>query len=95
MLIPALVAAIVFYVLAYFMWDSGSADLGSVTGYMNMMDQMMFAPQKLIFVILRGLILITAFYVFADSIVSASKRRAVKRRKEAEYVALHKKRPGK
>ena len=95
MLIPALLAAAVFYVLAFFMWDAGTSDFGSVTGYMNMMDRMMFYPQHPIFIILRGLILITAFYVFADSIVSTSKRRAAKRKRDAEYIALHKKRPSK
>jgi len=95
MLIPALVAATVFYVLAFFIWNAGTSDLGSVTGYMNMMDRMMFYPQHPIFVILRGLILVTAFYVFADSVISTSKRRAAKRKKEADYIALHKKRPRK
>ena len=74
MIIVALLGALLFYVALYCLWMASSHHLNSVEAWMAAFNAMVFMPGHLVFTILRGLILITAFYVFADWLRAGVKR---------------------
>lgn len=74
MIFVALLGALLFYVALYCLWMASSQHLNSVQAWMATFNAMVFMPGHLVFVILRGLILITAFYVFADWLRAGVKR---------------------
>ena len=96
MLILGLLGAFIFYVAIYLLWEASSTRLDSMEAWMRALTAMIWMPENLVFVILRGLILVVAFYVFADWIVSgvrSAKRRAAKRKEDAEELTLRVKHP--
>ena len=92
MIIVALIGATVFYVALYCLWAASSQHISGVAAWMHLFNDMLFMPGNLIFTLLRGLILITALYVFADLIKSSVKgwrrRRAEKKRAREEPFAV-------
>lgn len=96
MLILGLLGAFIFYVAIYLLWEASSTRLDSMEAWMRALTAMIWMPENLVFVILRGLILVVAFYVFADWIVArvrGAKRRAAKRKEDAEGLTLRLKKP--
>lgn len=83
MIFVALLGAFLFYVALYFLWVASSQHLNGVQEWMAAFNAMVWMPGHLVFTILRGLILITAFYVFADGL-RAGVKRAGRKRKEAK-----------
>ncbi|RYG55284.1 hypothetical protein EON80_30865 [bacterium] len=98
MIIVALIGAAAFYVALYCLWAASSQHLVGVAAWMHVFNDMLFMPGNLVFTLLRGLILITALYVFADSLkagVHKFKRRRVeaKRAREEPFAVVAKYRP--
>ncbi len=98
MIIVALMGALIFYVALYCLWAASVQHLVGVAGWMHVFNDMIWMPGHLIFVLLRGLILITAFYVFADSIGAFLKkwkraRLERKRAREEPFAVTSKHRP--
>ncbi len=83
MIIVALLGALVFYIALYCLWAASSQHLNSVQAWMATFNAMMWMPGPLVFTILRGLILITALYVFADWVRACAKR-AQRKKQEAK-----------
>ncbi|HEX8463091.1 MAG TPA: hypothetical protein VF627_00605 [Abditibacterium sp.] len=92
MLIVALLGAFLFYVGLYLIWTSMHVRLDSVNAVLGALNEMLWAPESLVFTIFRGLIIAGTFYVVADFLVSGAKRLA-RRRSEHEKNALSWKRP--
>ena len=92
MLIFALLGAFLFYVALYLIWTSMQVRLDSVSAVLRAINAMLWAPESLVFTILRGLIIAATFYVVADFLVSAAKRLA-RRRNNEEKNALSWKKP--
>ena len=88
MLILVLIGAILFYAALYILWEMSHSRLNTVESLLHAINAMAVMPDNLVFLILRGLILVGALYVFGDWIKSSakkSKRRREKRReKESE-----------
>jgi len=83
MIIVALMGAIVFYIALYCLWAASSQHLNTVQEWLAMLNTMAFMPGHLVFVILRGLILVTALYVFADAL-RAGVKNTLRKRREAK-----------
>ena len=82
MLILVLIGAIVFYAALYVLWEMSHSRLDTVDNWLHVINSMAVMPDNLVFVILRGLILVVAFYVFADwvkSVAQSSKRKKQER----------------
>ena len=79
MLIVALLGAFIFYVGLYLLWSSSQVPLDSMSAVLVALNRMFWMPENLIFTIFRGLILAAALYVFADFLISLTKRLARKR----------------
>ena len=92
MIIVALIGATVFYVALYCLWAASSQHISGVAAWMHLFNDMIFMPGSLIFTLLRGLILITALYVFADFLKSGFKgllrKRAERKRAREEPFAV-------
>lgn len=80
MVILVLIAAVIFYVVIYVVYNNAQGSMDSAAGMMRYIEEAALRPQPLIFMILRGLILVTIFYIFADLLVSSARR--VKRNRE-------------
>lgn len=97
MIIVALLGALIFYVALYCLWAASSQHLVGIAGWLHVLNDMIWMPGHLVFVLLRGLILITAFYVFADFLTSGFKKwrraRAEAKRAREEPFALVIKKP--
>jgi uncharacterized metal-binding protein len=83
MIIVALLGALVFYVALYCLWAASSQHISGVQAWMATLNAMVWMPGHLVFTIFRGLILITALYVFADWL-RASVKRAHRKKQEAK-----------
>ncbi len=91
MIIVALLGAIVFYVALYCIYAASSQHLNTVQEWLAMLNGMILMPGHLVFFILRGLIAVTALYVFADWLRAGikkaqHKRREAKRDREEPFV---------
>lgn len=87
MIIFMLIFGVCFYIALSFIYMTAhpsfkTPDL-SDPGFLNML----FLPENTVFLILRGLLLITLFYVVADGLFSAARRKARKRKKDEEDAA--------
>ncbi len=96
MIIVALLGALVFYVALYCLWAASSQHLVGIAGWLHVLNDMILRPGPLVFVLLRGLILITTFYVFADFVGSGFKKRKraraeAKRAREEPFALVVKK----
>ena len=80
MLIIGLFAAFVLYIGLYLFWTVAQTHVSVPTAFVMKFNEMMLMPGETVFVIFRGLILCTAFYVAADFVASylRRKRRAAK-----------------
>lgn len=92
MIIVALLGALLFYVALYCIWAASSQHLVGIAGWMHVFNDMILMPGPLVFVLLRGLILVTALYVFADFVKSGAlkwkRRRAEAKRAREEPFAV-------
>ena len=97
MIIVALLGALIFYVALYCLWAASSQHLVGIAGWLHVLNDMIWMPGHLVFVLLRGLILITAFYVFADFLNAGVKKwkrgKAEAKRAREEPFALVIKKP--
>lgn len=73
MLIVFLFVGIALYVGLYFAWDFLSGHLDGPTAWLASFQRMILWPDVLIFQMLRGLILIIAFYLVGDFLMSLAK----------------------
>ena len=92
MLILVLIGAIVFYAALYILWEMSHSRLDTVESWLHVVNGMAVMPDNLIFVILRGLILVAALYVFADWIKSCGQN--FKRRRDQRIEAARQPRIG-
>lgn len=88
MLIVGLLGAIVFYVVLYFAFEASQNRMQNTQQVLTTLNNMVLAPQHTIFMIFRGLILISVFYVVADALLSASRKAAKKKHDEAEDMKI-------
>ena len=90
MLILVLLGAILFYAGLYLLWELSHSRLNTVENWMSALNSMVVMPDHLIFVILRGLILVVTLYVVSDFLLSGARRSKRKRelRRETEQ-GLH------
>ena len=82
MLILVLIGAILFYAALYIVWEMSHSRLNTVESWLHAINAMAVMPDNLVFLILRGLILVGALYVFGDwlkSFAQNTKRRREKR----------------
>ena len=96
MLILVLIGAIVFYAALYILWEMSHSRLDTVASWLHVINSMAVMPDNLIFVILRGLILVAALYVFGDwmkSVGKNMKRRRQERRDNAREPRIGWKKP--
>jgi hypothetical protein len=71
MLIIGLIAALLFYIVLYWIYIETQAHF---TGMLSFLNQVFLMPEPTIFFLLRGLIIITLFYVIADALLSPARR---------------------
>ncbi|RYX85613.1 hypothetical protein EON83_04540 [bacterium] len=93
MIIVALIGAAIFYVVLYCLWAMSSQHIVGISSWMNMLNDMIFMPGPLIFMLLRGLIFVTAIYVLSDSLTSTikkirRKRIEAKRQREEPFAVV-------
>lgn len=96
MLILVLIGAIMFYAVLYIVWEMSHSRLNTVESWLHAINGMAVMPDNLVFLILRGLILIVALYVFCDWIKSFAhntKKRREKRREDEREPRLGWKKP--
>ena len=74
MLILVLIGAILFYVGLYLLWELSQSRLNTVENWLHAINNMAVMPDNLVFVILRGLILVVALYVVSDFLMATAKR---------------------
>lgn len=74
MLIIGLLAAVCFYIVLYWVYLAADTQITSAYSALEFLNQVTFAPKNDIFMLLRGLIIVTFFYVIADAIVSPARR---------------------
>ena len=84
MLIFALIGAILFYAAIYILWEMSHSRLNTAESWLHAINSMAVMPDNLIFLILRGLILVAALYVFGDWVKTLSKKNRRNREKRVE-----------
>ena len=85
MLILVLIGAILFYAVLYIVWEMSHSRLDTVESWLHVINNMAVMPDNLVFLILRGLILVGALYVFGDWIKSFA--HSTKKRRDAQRDA--------
>lgn len=93
MFIVALLAAFVFYVGLYLVYESTQVRLDSVDAVLRALNNMMWLPQTTVFTIFRGLLIIATLYIVGDFLLSTAKRAARKRGETEKNVLSWKKPP--
>jgi hypothetical protein len=88
MLVIGLVIAFVIYVGLYWIYIAAQAHPpnATATSFLSVLNQILLTPENNIFFLLRGLILVTFFYVLADLITSPA-RKGMKNRRHARLNA--------
>lgn len=84
MLFLVVIIAFVLYCGLYLLWESAQSQLDGTASLMRAVTNMLFMPQDIVFVILRGLIVVVFFYVLADFFMSSAKR--LKRRRPITQI---------
>jgi uncharacterized metal-binding protein len=74
MIIVVLLCAIAFYAVLYLAWEMSQTRLTGVEAWMRALNDMVWMPENLVFLIFRGLIVVTMFYVIADWLVSSARK---------------------
>jgi uncharacterized metal-binding protein len=93
MFIVALLAAFVFYVGLYLLYESTQVRLDSASAVLHALNNMLWLPQNTVFTIFRGLLFIATLYVVGDFLLSAAKRATRRRNNEEKNVLSWKKPP--
>ena len=81
MLIIGFILALCFYVGLFFVYQATESQ---ILGPLAMLNQMLLMPEPAIFLLLRGLIIITLFYIIADAMISPARRGIKNRRQKQE-----------
>ena len=84
MLILVLIGAILFYAVVYILWEMSHSRLNTVESWLHLANNVAVMPDNLVFIILRGLILIAMLYVFCDWLKSFNEKSKRKRREKLE-----------
>jgi hypothetical protein len=79
MVIVFLLAAIFFYIVLYLIYEYSKTQVHTIDGWLTIINNMIWMPDDIIFMMLRGLIIIVLFYVVIDTFIAGVKR--TKRRK--------------
>lgn len=79
MLIIGLIVACCLYVVLYWLFVAASQNNTAVS-FLTLLNEMFVMPESEIFVLLRGLLIITLFYVVADALLAPARRGLQKRR---------------
>jgi uncharacterized metal-binding protein len=61
-------------------WEAAQSQLDGTASLLRAVNNMLFMPQEVVFVILRGLIIVAMLYVIADFFMASAKRNARRRR---------------
>jgi hypothetical protein len=85
MLVIGLIVAVLLYLLLALLWITAGARITGSVGILAALNKMLFVPDHIVFTLLRGLILITFFYLVADYLISGA-RRGFKRRAAKESI---------
>ncbi len=95
MLILVLLGAILFYAGLYLLWELSNSRLNTVENWMSALNGMAVMPDHVVFVMLRGLILVVALYVISDFLVATARRTKRKRadRRDAQNARIRWKKP--
>jgi len=91
MVIVFLLAALVFYVVLYLLYEYSQTQMHTLDSWLRAINDMIWMPGDIIFVMLRGLIIIVLFYVVIDSFMAGvrrSKRKKQERIDKAEEMKL-------
>ena len=96
MLILVLIGAILFYAALYIIWEMSHSRLNTLESWLHVINNMAVMPDNLVFLILRGLILVAALYVFADwlrALAAGTKRKRQQRLEKERDPRLGWKKP--
>lgn len=77
------ILAVVIYCVLYWIWAVAQTHPQNLNDVIQVVNAMLFVPDDTIFVIFRGILLVTAFYLFADFLFSGL-RHSLKGREEEE-----------
>lgn len=64
------ILAIVMYCISYWLWTIAQTHPQNLNDVIQVVSGMLFVPGDTIFLIYRGILLVTAFYLFADFLYS-------------------------
>ncbi|MEO6907889.1 MAG: hypothetical protein ABI210_08370, partial [Abditibacteriaceae bacterium] len=64
------ILAVVMYCVLYWLWAIAQTHPQSLNDVIQVVSAMFFVPGDIIFVIFRGILLVTAFYLLADFLYS-------------------------
>jgi len=76
------ILAVVMYCISYWLWAIAQSHPQNWYEVIQIASAMLFVPGDTIFIIFRGVLLITAFYLLADFLFTGVRR--VKRREKEE-----------
>ena len=65
--------ALVLYFGLYMLWESANISLHGPEAFLRSLNNALFMPDNVVFLILRGLLLLTIFYFVADYVTSKVK----------------------
>lgn len=87
MVIILLIIAFICYICLYFLWQAAQPYASAPPPAAHTLLESLLMPQSVVFMLLRGLILITFLYLVSDALMSWGKRRRLRRRREREDAA--------
>lgn len=87
MVFVIILLALVLYSLLYLLWQAFGDRVGALAPFVNSINNVLFVSDDVIFVIFRGLVFISLAYVIVDFFVSHARRRAKRKKREAENTA--------
>ena len=91
MLIIGLLAAVCLYVVLYWIYLAAESQLVGAYSALQFINEITFRPQNDIFMLLRGLIIVTFFYIIADALLAPARRGMKKhrwRKEEAKRIVF-------
>jgi hypothetical protein len=84
MLVFVLILSAVVYCVLYWLWAIAQSQPQNMMDVIHVINGMLFVPGNTIFLIFRGVLLLTIFYVIADFFVSGIRHGLKMRRGEEE-----------
>ena len=80
------ILAVVMYCVSYWLWAIAQTHPENLNDVIHVVSAMLFVPGETIFIIFRGVLIVTAFYLLAESLFTGARR--LKSREEDETNEL-------